>query len=73
MVGQGSHLPSVAYFLIRGPRIRPGRSQRSRSRLENGTVLFGIGKKRLPARKAALRDAKKRSEIEDWLAIEELG
>src|SRR4029077_11354017 len=54
MVGECSHLPSVAYFEFQVPGFRAGRSQWSRS-CADGTVHFADGKNRLVAHVSGAR------------------
>jgi hypothetical protein len=70
MVGECSHIPSVAYFLFRGSEIQLRRSQWSRSLVGNRFERFE-GEKKGPFGKARVADdAGKQENIKKFLAAE---
>jgi hypothetical protein len=72
MVGECSHLPSVAYFEFGVPGIRGGRSERSSPLASDLTSFFAGGKKRLLLKGDVARKAMKQEKIEDFPAVEDL-
>ena len=72
MVGESSHLTSVAYFLFLGPEIRLRRSQWSRSLAGIGFVFCAGSNGRFPLKPIVPHNAMKQEKIEDFLAAGEL-
>jgi hypothetical protein len=68
MVGECSHLPSVAYFEFGVPSFRAGRSERSSPLASNRTVYFAGGNTRLLQQPTVVHNAMKQEKIEDFLA-----
>jgi hypothetical protein len=72
MVGECSHVPSVAYFLFRAPRIRPERSQWSRSLGENRSKFLEGGNNALLRKPRFVGNAMKQEKTGDFVVAEEL-
>jgi hypothetical protein len=72
MVGECSHLPSVAYFDFGVPGFRVGRSERSSPLASDRTAFFAGGNKRLLQKPIVAHKAMKQEKIEDFLAAGEL-
>jgi hypothetical protein len=72
MVGECSHVPSVAYFLFRGLRIRQEGSQWSRSPNGNRSKFFEGGNNALSRKHRFVGNAMKQVKTEDFVVAEEL-
>jgi hypothetical protein len=72
MVGECSHLPSVAYFDFGVPGFRAGRSERSSPLASDRTAFFAGGNERLLEKSLLAHNAVKQVKIEGFLAAGKL-